>query len=350
MDFGAQARQTIRADGRACGVVLNAIGAGLQPLAAASRLAMLLRHILREQPSACASFCLHLFLDSPQLKQLADSGLIRVATRIWDVISPYPSVPPVRNTNHAQGTPQMWLMRLASLLASREYDVLIFMDSDAFPCPGIERLISWFASSGLHVASAQPVVPHSGSFGLKARPEPMGGLQPSEKQAWLGFSERNLGFGMLARRKPQVGELLHRFEAEFIMHMNDTRIRVNADQSAWRSALFWAKVQRGSIKEQMLPQGQVCRMLHRSLHEHRARHGNASCGKCVVMHHKAVENYIRLPAWHAIPHVRTTDLRSLLHDLLKKSLRNRIVPLRCDVASRRVHDESLLSVVEDKSI
>jgi hypothetical protein len=192
-------------DGLACAVVFNAAG-GLDTshsyVGIASLAAQRLRVTATHMPTVCASFCVRLFVEAPVAQLLRTTEL----AKSWDSIEAYPPVPPVSSArsdrSHGstsnggyQGIERLWLLRISALLASKE-DVLAFMDSDVMACENWPGLFSWFARSGLDVASAKPQAPFSGSLGNRYSPAPLG-ISRSSLPDWANFTERNLGFGFL---------------------------------------------------------------------------------------------------------------------------------------------------------
>eukprot|EP00965_Chrysotila_dentata_P008412 274199-Pleurochrysis_carterae.AAC.1 len=248
MAASASARPPSRSRRLRCGAVFVAAGVkeSQRYFGEASITADRLRRTAKEQPSPCASWCIQLFVDASVASTLRiqkDWPLMWP----WDKILTYPEVPPVtsarsersggRASSGYQGAEVIWIQRISALIASTD-DILMFLDSDTMPCPNWNQLINWFVASGLDVASATPAARFSGSFGNPHSPTPLG-IAEGEKENWARFSERNLGFGLLRRSRPIVKDVLLQFQSEFIRMANDTSLKINADQSAWRAALWW---------------------------------------------------------------------------------------------------------------
>lgn len=207
MSSGGNSKRTA---GLTCAVVFNAAG-GLTTsqmyVGIASLAAQRLRMTATHMPSACATFCVRLFVEDPVAQLLRRTKLADA----WDSIDTYPPIPPISSarssarssrSKHYQGTERGWLLRISALLASKE-DLLAFMDSDVMACDGWPDLFDWFAHSGLDVASTKPSAPFSGSLGNSQLPAPFG-MEKASMPEWANFAERNLGFGLLRCAPPAL--------------------------------------------------------------------------------------------------------------------------------------------------
>ena len=327
--------------GLSCAIVLNSAGESVRHFIMASRLAAQLRFVTRAAPAMCASVRLRLFVDAEAHVQLSRPYWRQrvISSRLWDEIETYPPLPPVADAMRgSQGSAQLWLKRALSWLASRE-DVVLALDSDNYPCAGYEHIFQQLAAR-LDYVSAQPVVPFSGSGGHAVAFVPAAEMSTAELDEWSRFRERNLGFVLLRRHSPAVQELLQRFVAEYVRLLNCSvsRRALNADQAAWRSALFSV---RGRVREGS--DSRVCRMVH-SLFTHQGfPRADGGCGRCLFMHHGAVDEYV--PAFG----LGLGDNSSSLHRIVNRSAVGRAACENVTWAMVGSGDRCLLQFLSDVS-
>ena len=135
-----------------CGIVLNAAFRYKDVTRAidmAERLLRATRSFAAQRPlvELCGGMRpgIALFVTKDTWEALKSAKEYPKATQLFDAVRFYEDYPDLYDTvvpEHRPkfyGSPRVWLLRMASLLDS-PFEYTAFMDNDAFPCPGVERL------------------------------------------------------------------------------------------------------------------------------------------------------------------------------------------------------------------
>ena len=129
------------------------------------------------------------------------------------VLAPFPPFQRAKRPRKFQQSPLLWLQRIHAYLRS-PFDLTMVLDSDAFPCPGVERLFDKLARYD-HVTKPEgDTQPFGGTRGCPQCVQPLRSARdalsfvdhfhPRATAQWEKFRERNGGMQVLATARPQV--------------------------------------------------------------------------------------------------------------------------------------------------
>jgi hypothetical protein len=237
---------------------------------------------IRNILSGDASFKLAIIMSQEHISILKEcdgktSKLYREACRLWangtlfdDVIATAEMVPYKANDNHTlDGSSNYWLRALSSYI-NAPYKVTLFLDSDAYTCPGFERLFELADNRPRNVYWQLPSMQKVDlAIGMDQYPvsdlNNHGHWLPGDEKLlhdFLYFPERNTGVVLFHFYRP----LLHIF-AHFLplvgehiyKHVATLKNKAVNDQQPFRVALYLFRRLFPEFNEQQIPMHASCR-------------------------------------------------------------------------------------------
>ena len=261
-------------------------------------------------PAGCRSMNITLLVDD---QQVLLAGRRRALTAISPLaVGGYPSAAAVNATDAQCGSGGPSWAACSSIRGGRighikplgllrsPYDVTLYLDLDAWPCRGWEKLLEHVSTTDADVAAAVDITPFGSTAGNRLLPGPSS-VEGVALDSWARFPERNAGVLVLRTRRAAVRALLRSWLYHFA-EAKSSPFTIRGDQYAFRRSLFGV---RGRLALRMIPHTQHCRRHDATpcVGECRVRHGKAP-GLYKVTPHLAPSHSEHCTTWACAAHAR----------------------------------------------